>query len=102
MHQLIEQVQVSSEMLHIGPRDLDVRLRAHHLRLPQQILEEGPTAGHSLHAPEPVARRHRFAEGGADAQPTGEHEPDLGPAESPRYRADSFDARLRTRAIRWT
>ncbi len=82
-------------MAHVGARDLEVGLRAHHLDLAEQVVEEGPLRRHVAQPLDPRLRARRLRQRRARAEPAGEHEADLRPAEAPRDGADAGDSRAR-------
>src|SRR5450759_1588717 len=99
-NQRFYQLAIAAQVAHVGARDLDVGLCANHLRLPQQVIYERPAIRHPLNPAQTGARKHLLAERGSNAEPTGEHEADLRPAESPRDGSNAFDACRCTRTVR--
>src|SRR5215218_9182217 len=100
--ELAEQLEIAAEMTHVGARDLEIGLGADHLDLAEQVVEERPLRGHAAQALDAFGGAGRLRERGARAEPAGEHQADLSPAEAPRDRADAADPRRRARAIRGT
>src|SRR5450759_1158321 len=98
-NQRFYQLAIAAQVAHVGARDLDVGLCANHLRLPQQVIYERPAIRHPLNPAQTGARKHLLAERGSNAEPTGEHEADLRPAESPRDGANAFDPRHCSRTV---
>jgi hypothetical protein len=88
-HRVVEEVLVAGGHRKVG-------LGKEHLEVGEQRAEERPLAPHrrELLAPQGAAPREEGVHGGAEAEPSGQHDAALRPGENPRNRAQVLD-RLR-------
>src|SRR6185436_4622627 len=79
-----------------------VGLGTHHLYFSEQVVEERPPLSHPAQNVESFSRGHVMRERSPGAQPAGEHQTYLRPAEAPRNRADASDSLPRAGPISGT